>query len=367
MSKKKLFTLENIIFSVLLLVLAVLEYRVHKAVVFINDDIWYSTNLVTGEKLHSLKDIWESQYWHFFNWGGRSINHAVLQLVIMSGETSANILNMVMQFLLAFMICKCAKAKSYVTYALSFAALIVFNPEPILSMFWESGSVNYLYSTTWLFVFAWVYMREMETEKPAKLALIELWIIPLAIMSGWSNENTGPAVFMLSLGVILWNKFYLKRNIPIWMYEGCVLSFVSFIPMIIAPGNSVRSEYSSVTLLSRIENIVNATVVYLFPVLVFTVFLFMLYTMVYKKKLSPANYAILIYAVLSHGAMFMSPMYPSRPAFGVMAALMIVDASMLDEIMKVGDKVRKMLAIMSGCIVALGIITLIGFNILPPM
>lgn len=367
MTRKKIISKENIIWMLLLFVFAALEFRVHRIIGFYADDLWYETNLVTGEKLKSLKDIWESQYWHFFNWGGRSVNHAVLQLVLMSGEVCADILNMLCQFLLSWLICRICQAKKLLSYLFVFAALIALNPEPILSMFWESGSVNYLYASIWVFAFAWLYIRELDEKSIKKLPFVEIWIIPLAVMTGWSNENIGPAMFLLSAGIILFNRLYYKKKAPFWMYEGSFFCLAGCIPMLLAPGNSVRGAYSSGGIWNRIENIFNATAIYIFPALIVTVFLILLYTVVFKKKLRPSHYAVIAYAIVSHGAMIVSPMYPSRPAFGIVAALLIVDASLIDEMLDCDNKCAKWIKMMAGFVILYGIVKLIGFYILPPV
>ena len=94
--------------SVCMLIEVILEFRLHQKYEFVRDDLWYATNLVTGEPLRNITDIFESQWWHYFNWGGRSITHSLLQLILMCGDMFANILNMAATFTLSFLICKVA-------------------------------------------------------------------------------------------------------------------------------------------------------------------------------------------------------------------------------------------------------------------
>ena len=115
---------------------AYLEYLLHKRFIFLWDDVWYSTNLVTNQPLSNLYDIWESQKWHYFNWGGRNITHGLLQFILFQGELFANILNLIVTFTLSYFICKLAGAKSLLLYSISFFALIALNTDIKLSMFW---------------------------------------------------------------------------------------------------------------------------------------------------------------------------------------------------------------------------------------
>ena len=75
----------------LLLVSAVVLFIAHRAVPFMMDDLWYSTMLSSDRPIASLKDIIESQVWHYQNWGGRSVTHGLLQLTLLWGETAADI------------------------------------------------------------------------------------------------------------------------------------------------------------------------------------------------------------------------------------------------------------------------------------
>ena len=62
-------------------------WLVNDAVPFMMDDLWYAEKLVSTEgpsgiPITSFKDIVESQIWHFYNWGGRSVTHGLLQVLL---------------------------------------------------------------------------------------------------------------------------------------------------------------------------------------------------------------------------------------------------------------------------------------------
>ena len=61
--------------------------------VYAQDDILYSTNLVTGEPLRNFADIVESQIWHYSNWGGRTVAHTILQILFLAGDRFIDIFN----------------------------------------------------------------------------------------------------------------------------------------------------------------------------------------------------------------------------------------------------------------------------------
>lgn len=336
--KEKNKLVSNILLISGILILIVLEYLVHHKCVFIMDDLWYSTNLSTGHPLSSFGDVLESQVWHFFNWGGRNITHGILQLTLMSGETIANILNLVMMLLLVWMICVLSGHKNPLWYLLSASLVVSCNPNIKDSMFWQSGTVNYVYSTAWILFFLWVYLRETSENTTRKLPLTAVWIIPLGLITGWSNENMGPASFVISVAVILYVWKVLKRKPPVWMYLGSLFSLIGSGLVILSPGNFVRTAELPETALGaaigeRIINMLRAGADYLFPSALLMLVTLFIYVAVFNNKLKPFQWFLMAHAILSYGAMALSPHYPDRATFGTMCVFILLTVSMLGEIL----------------------------------
>lgn len=386
-------------------IFAVLEFMAHRQVPFVKDDIWYMHNIAGTDSgmtntaslplLTSFKDIWESQVWHYFNWGGRSINHALLQMVLMTGEVSADIINMLMTALLCVIICKISGVKDPVFYILANVLMISLNPEVVLGMLWQSGCANYLYPSVWILFFAFVYLRELpkafvvdgkggcqtpslqpEHVPGKKLPLIEIWIIPLGIMAGWSNENMGPAVFATVLLIILYLKIFCKKNPKVWMLEGAFFSLAGSIMLLIAPGNSVRKTYSESgkfqMLLTQLKNWLTATGEYLFPVMILAAAVLFVCLIVFKMKFKPLHAALIIFALLSHGAMILSPTYPARAVFGPMVILICLIISLLGDIRREclesgREKLLGFLYFAYGCQYISAVLILAEYVINPPL
>ena len=53
----------SIVAIVLMVMLLILLFMCNRVVVFMQDDLWYSTNLVNGEPIDSVADIIQSQIW----------------------------------------------------------------------------------------------------------------------------------------------------------------------------------------------------------------------------------------------------------------------------------------------------------------
>lgn len=343
----------NLICGILLAITAVIFYLANHYAEFEMDDLWYATNLVTGEPLNSIKDVWQSQVWHFFNWGGRSIAHGQLQLLLMWGETAANIANMLALTALICLILKHANVVKTTLPQLSLAIagfLIILNINWYQTLFWESGACNYLFMTTWILLFLYPYMKSLniadakqtsdantDTKAPR---LIALWILPLGLIAGWSNENMGPTAFLATLAIIIITKKKTNKLIP-WQIEGAITSLIGSALCILAPGNSVRvieaaSTDTSKSLLwrafIRCYETTNGLLYYLAIPLMTLGILAFIYVAVLGKKIELTQILFICMAIVSWGAMILSPHYPDRASFGSMVFLLIPIINILGEI-----------------------------------
>ena len=329
-------TLRYIIYILIIGLTVVLCYFYHNDIRFMMDDLWYSTNLKTGEPLSSIKDVFEGQLWHYRNWGGRSVTHTLLQFILMGGETFADILNVFTQLLLALISTLFISKKSDKLFSFAFVlvAMLAFNPNITDSMFWQSGAVNYLYSTCWILVYMFIFLRELNPDsKP--LWGITFWSIPLAVFTGWSNENMGPAAFCLGLMVI----FILlkeKRKPKGWMIVATMAAFLGSALCILAPGNFVRSEFSeggslTDTLINRFTQMFTAGLSFLAPSFLLLLLLLIIVKVLNIKPQSK-EIILLITAVLAYGAMALSPHFPDRATFGIMLINIILSAEQISKI-----------------------------------
>lgn len=348
---------------------AFFEFKFHRRFIFLWDDVWYGTDLVTDTPLQSIGDIIKAQYWHYFNWGGRVVNHAVLQFVLMNGEMFADILNMIVTFLLSYIICKLANAKSLLTYCIAFIALISFNTNVKLSMFWQSGSVNYLYSSVWIFAFLLVYLRQVRNPESKSLPLAFLWMIPLGLITGWSNENMGPASFLAAALVIFYFIKKLHQKAPLWMWTGAISSLIGSVLLILAPGNFIRNTHVEdmtlfETLYDRFDMMLMAGMSFLFPSILFTLLFLFLY---YKtgNRLQPYQILMMIMAVLAYGGMALSPTFPNRAAFGIMCLCIALVCSFIEGILDKDKRYLKYIFAFAICSWVFGIYTLYACLKLP--
>ncbi len=346
--------------AVMTMALFLVMFVTHREIPFMMDDLWYSTILSDDTPITSVSDIVKSQIWHYNNWGGRSMTHSILQLTLLSGELAADIMNIVFTALLGGTICLLSGHRRFPAFFAGVGMVLGLNANWRMSMFWQAGAANYLYITVFILLFAWCYLRELPDEgsllpggslpgnslsdgkapQGGHLPGITLWIIPLGILAGWSNENMGPAVWVLSLAVILLS-IREGRKTRLWMALGNLACLAGSVLCIIAPGNAVRSaqvkeeQYGTLwRIFLRSYGECKGAMEYLFPVLLVLGFVLFVSKCVLKQCIGRRNALLLACALLSWGAFFLSPHYPDRASFGTMALCVCVILSLAGRILR---------------------------------
>ena len=357
-----------VISGIALLFLLALQFCLHRFTPFMRDDIWYATNLTTGEPVTGITDILQSQNWHYFNWGGRIVNHAVLQAVLSLGEFGADVANILATIVLGIIICLLSHCRNPLYFLLCESLIVSFNASIFYSMFWESGSVNYLYSSSWVLLYLFVVLRHLK-EDAAPFKGIALWIIPLAFIAGLSNENIGPTCFVATVFVMVY--LHIKdKKIPIALWEGAILTLIGSVLLILAPGNFVRSQFSEdmpffKVILNRGQSFLMSSCNFLFPSILMTLILFTVEIAVFKHKLSLYRWCLLGFAAIAQLALMLSPTYPQRASFGIMCVLIAFILSSLKEIADTHKKYANIIMVLVSSIYFHAIIVVATDFVLP--
>lgn len=328
-------------------------WMTQRAVPIMMDDEWYGTLLFEERELSSLQDIFRAQVWHYCNWGGRTVAHTLAQLILhYLSEGAADVLNTVVLVALAWMITGFSEARggrrlALLTLATGF--LHALNANWKMSMYWQTGACNYLYTTLLVLGFLGMYLKALEKPECAsdnaayRVAGKTLLSALLGLAAGWSNENMGPAVWVVSLVVIALIRRE-KRCIPLWMVVGNAFCLLGSALMIAAPGNGVRSaevaeaSYGTLwQLFLRMYGVCRGAWEYLFPALLVMAGALFVNVCVLGNRLVRKELLLLLGAALSWGAMVLSPHYPDRAAFGTMCLLLCVTFSQSEQILRTKD------------------------------
>lgn len=327
------------ILAALLVLSAVMMWLLYHDMPLMLDDLWYSTKLYSEEPIRSLRDVFDAQLWHYNNWGGRSVAHVVLQAVLLLGKPFAEICSVLVIFALCVEISDLAESKNAVTILLALCMLLGLNSDVRWSMIWLTGSANYPYMAVLIFGFLLIYLKRPEKKHPLLCALI---LLPLGLLAGWTNENMGPVMVLVALFCIIW-ELHRNKKAPLWMYVGLLSSAVGSAVMILAPGNGVRSaqvanDYSlKMSVFLRVYTEAAAVFEYFFPAVLLTALL-LCFAWYKNQRIGRNEWILLACAVLSWGAMILSPHYPARAGFGTVAFLVCLDISLLHKFWEEDEK-----------------------------
>lgn len=265
--------------------------------------------------------------------------HGLLQMILLCGEGFADVLNVIVTFALAGLICHVACSRKLPMLLGAVGMLLGLNANWKMSMFWQSGAANYLYITIFVLLFLACYLREAEGVT-GELPGITLWMIPLGLVAGWSNENMGPAVWVIS-AIVIGLRAKDKRGVKPWMLLGNLTCLIGSALMIAAPGNFVRSNDAAANGYGVLWNCFlrcyaegKAAMEFLFPTLLILGLLLFVSKGILQLPIGRKNSLLMLCALLSWGAMLLSPHYPDRAAFGTMVLLICTILSLVKEIAK---------------------------------
>jgi len=188
-------------------------------------------------------------------WSAR-VGEQLAVIFASSDKMIFNFLNTGLFFLFCYLVIVFSKGEfpplkqAYTYFLLSLALSFVIVLIPTLGeiFFWLDGSANYLWSIMILLLFFLPY-RFLFTGKDIfeKKPILEILFYLLAILTGFTNENTVPAILVVNIVqfVILFKKKDSEVRLPKWQWIGSILCTISFVIFIFLPSTRHRQEYYS--------------------------------------------------------------------------------------------------------------------------
>jgi hypothetical protein len=208
---------------------------------YINDDFFYQYIVMYNldRPIESIKDIFHSQYLHYYNINGRSIIHAVEQFVLWLSPDKQlfNILNAIVWSMLLYSIVIFAiprDKRTWIYWLLAIVYLRFLSPECSYLPFWASGSFNYYWMMLAAVVFLSIYRNSNQHHSPY---LYPLYFI-FAVLIGWSHETLITGIIVATLVEYIIQKQYKSPQHTILLL-GLI---VGYSIMFFAPGNFVKLE-----------------------------------------------------------------------------------------------------------------------------
>ena len=207
------------------------------------DDFGYQLISENGnEKFRSLSQIINFQFYEYFNTGGRVIVHTIVQIFVnLLGKPLFNLFNALFLVLYFYITSRSVTQNTDIKRSLTLivASFILFLPNIDETIFWLSGSVNYLWSTTICIIFAYIFFsNERLSQICSSGNIVRFGFMLLSFLAGWSQEGI---VVGLGAAVVLFIVINYK-NLSSFQIITSLLFFIGSILLIMAPGNFARLE-----------------------------------------------------------------------------------------------------------------------------
>lgn len=213
---------------------------------YFGNDYRYLLVQGTDELVGSISDIFISQYRHYFEWGGRTVNHLLAQFLLYIGKPWQSIIQAftfcAVVYMMAALGTGTLRPSKQRLSALIFAFLMLWLclrnfGEVVINVV---SSCNYLYSTLIVMCFLLPFRQSLLKFEDQRSLGFSLFMFPLGVCAGWTNENTGFAVVTM---VGLYNlKLLFERRLSLWQFMGGVGLLCGYLLLMLAPGNHARFE-----------------------------------------------------------------------------------------------------------------------------
>lgn len=331
---------KTISFFLILLLTFGMMYILNKNTHFTSDDFryhfMYESFMPTDnvERISSFSDIIKSMYNHYFMWGGRITAHTLVQFFLMFDKQFFNIINSIAFVGLAILIYLHSNVSKKINIPLLIGIILslwFFLPQFGLTILWVSGAGNYLWCTLIILLFLLPYRKHLENENYFKDSVLNFIImIIIGFLAGWTNENTGGAMILLTMLFMAYYKFTNIR-IPKWAFSGFFSGSISFGLLALAPGNNARKEYlvnKTVDIFKNIGNVFGTSFTLMFglTILLLVVLAFFLITnnniQLINKSLT-ISFMYVLSALAGIVVLVVSPQIPARTWFGPIVFIII--------------------------------------------
>ena len=313
--------------------------------------IWQGHSMETpltedAVRVLSWRDLFISQWSHYFTWGGRAVGHTFAQFFLWMGKDVFNLFNALSCVVLIAEIYWCSnKGKLNLDFNQGricwiFFAIWAFSSGFNQIFLWLTGSCVYLWTEVALLGFLLPYIKKYYAfqEKKGTNCLFAIIMFLGGLISGCGNENCVCWIIL----ALLWFLFSL-RNYPgkeLWMYTGVAGLILGYSLLILSPGNMVRlyAEHGSSWFTIRVlkDNLHTFIVVLTFQLILWHFCLRSLYKLAKQESKKQVIQKDIVFVKLlciaslgMSAVMLFTPYFPTRSGFPGTLQLVIAGAILL--------------------------------------
>lgn len=293
----------------------------------LGDDYTYKLIFDSDQSIQNFSDVIKSQQIHYEIWGGRVVVHTIAQLLLQLPSIVIDIINSLAFIVLMLLIYLHINYKKPFSVSLLLGVFfLLWFLEPFAeTILWITGSANYMWGSILIlgFLLPYRFYGNKSDNSIFTSTLKALLMLLFGIIAGWTNENTGAGLLVITVLFILYYRRNNNQKLPIWFYTGLLGLIIGYLAMISAPGNAVRSHNVNIGLFTVVYNIFRHTQSLLNTLGIFNLITLFLIYIVYKQKKNNYKSVIckafifVIGALVSVYAMVLSPSFPERAWFGL--------------------------------------------------
>ncbi len=280
-------------------------------------------------RVSSFKELFISQWSHYFTWSGRTVGHVLAQFFLWMGKDTFNIFNALIGTLLVaeiyWLIHKGEVSYKFNTHKLCWIFFLLWSFTPGFSsvFLWFTAACVYLWTHTFLLAFLIPFVRKYyHPDVTSEFSfLFRAGMFLGGILAGWTNENSICWVLLL---LLLFNyKSWKNSEYESWMGTGFSGLLIGYALLMLAPGNVIRlqatygMDWFGLNMLK-----VNLHML----IVVLTIQLFLWYfnlRAIYSLKNQGENFAkdyllVKVLCAVAFGTvvmMLLSPVFPARSGF----------------------------------------------------
>lgn len=158
-------------------------YIMSSMALWLGDDINYRYHFKTAQEIETVIDAFTSQLEHYKVMNGRFVAHFLVQIFIaLLGKTAFSIVNAFMYVVFLIFIAKLSGIKlSNSVFVVLMALLILFGFQ---TKFVPSCQIGYI----WMFAIVLLFIYLFFNSEKVTSRWHSIWLIPFAIISGWTQE-----------------------------------------------------------------------------------------------------------------------------------------------------------------------------------
>lgn len=348
--------IDKVLFVFFILLIGVGMYILNHYTTLIVDDYVYSFSRVTGKRITNIFSILQSEYNHYFTWGGRVIVHTLAQIFLMLDKMVFDIANTFVYLAMVIVIYFHAVGNFKIyPFLLLLINLLLFLCMPVFGQvfLWVVGSCNYLWGPLLVLLYLIPYRMQYSKDIP----LIENNILCVlfglfGIIAGCTNENM--SVTLVVLIVIFMYLYWAKhKKIYLWCVCGLIGSLIGAMALILAPGNFVRLNISGKEV-NIINNFFNITRMFFLSNYLLLPDCILLILFILNKKMDYKLLSVYVIGLfISMYAMLGSPVYANRAKIGSLLFIIIACCYLYTKLNFDDLKVRKIVAVLTIAIISI--------------